>query len=297
MNASSVSLNAPPSPFRNVSTRGPDTTREKSTLWATSPSESAAVTVTTVVPSGVPAEVVSVKIALHVGSHSGGLKEQDAPPGRLAHEYCTSSVDPDRMVSVTVVLIDPPGVTDADVGSMDIVKSNSGGGAGGVEILRVKFAVREIFPSVARMTTSYDPSEVFNEVPRIRSAEHGGPQVVGVKVHVASSGRSSQANSMAWGEPEVRVAVTFACVEFPASTELEDGLADTVKSNGGGGGGGGGGGRGAAVVEFAGICAGSGPMICGNLMSTLQIVALAMQSALSTYSFGSVPKFASGVPL
>src|SRR5204863_2321 len=78
MNASSVSLNAPPSPFRNVSTCGPETTREKSTLWATSPSESAAVTVTTVVPSGVPAEVVSVKIALHVGSHSGGLKAQDA---------------------------------------------------------------------------------------------------------------------------------------------------------------------------------------------------------------------------
>src|SRR5437667_10303102 len=245
MNASSVSLNAPPSPFRNVSTCGPETTKEKSTLWATSPSESAAVTVTTVVPSGVPAEVVSVKIALHVGSHSGGLKAQETPPGRLAHEYCTSSVDPDRIVSVTVALTAPPGATEADVGSMDIVKSNSGGGAGGVETLRVKFAVREIFPSEARMTTSYDPSDVFNEVPRIRFVEHGGPQVVGVKVHVASSGRSSQANWMTWGEPEVRVAVTFARVEFPASTELEDGLADTVKSNGGGGGGGGGGGRGA----------------------------------------------------
>src|SRR5437762_9349675 len=244
MNASSVSLNAPPSPFRNVSTCGPETTGGKSTLWATSPSESAAVTVTTVVPSGVPAEVVSVKIALQVGSHSGGLKAQDAPPGRLAHEYCTSSVEPDRMVSVTVALTAPPGATEADVGSMDIVKSNSGGGAGGVEILRVKFAVREIFPSHARMTTSYDPSDVFSEVPSTRSAVHGGPQVVGVKVQVASSGRSSQANWIAWGKPEVRVAVTFACVEFPAPTELEDGLADTVKSNGGGGGGGGGGGAG-----------------------------------------------------
>src|SRR5213595_3059097 len=221
MNASSVSLNAPPSPFRNVSTRGPETTREKSTLWATSPSESAAVTVTTVVPSGVSAEVVSVKIALHVGSHSGGLKAQDAPSGRLAHEYCTSSVDPDRMVSVTVALTAPPGATEADVGSMDIVKSNSGGG---VEILRVKFAVREIFPSDARMTTSYDPSDVFSEVPRIRSAEHGGPQVVGVKVHVPSSGSSSQATWRRWGGREAGVAVTSVRVEFPASTGVEDGL-------------------------------------------------------------------------
>src|SRR5213595_3120389 len=224
MNASSVSLNAPPSPFRNVSTWGPDTTREKSTLWATSPSESAAVTVTTVVPSGVPAEVVRIKIALHVRSHYGGLKAQDAPPGRLAHEYCTSSVDPDRMVSVTVALTAPPGATEADVGSMDIVKSNSGGGAGGVEILRVKFAVREIFPSDARMTTSYDPSDVFNEVPRIRSAEHGGPQVVGVKVHVPSSGSSSQATWRRWGGREAGVAVTSVRVEFPASTGVEDGL-------------------------------------------------------------------------
>src|SRR5205823_9223008 len=112
-----------------------------------------------------------------------------------------------------------------DVGSMDIVKSNSGGGAGGVEILRVKFAVREIFPSEARMSTSYDPSDVFNEVPRIRSAEHGGPQVVGVKVHVASSGRSSQVNWMTWGEPEVGVAGTFAGVEVPAAGVLGDGVA------------------------------------------------------------------------
>src|SRR5438093_12234314 len=107
MNASSVSLNAPPSPFRNVSTSGPETTREKSTLWATSPSESAAVTVTTVVPSGVPPEVVSVKIALHVGSHSGGLKAQETPPGRLAHEYSTSYVDTERMVYATVLLREP----------------------------------------------------------------------------------------------------------------------------------------------------------------------------------------------
>src|SRR5947208_5930839 len=155
MNASSVSLNAPPSPFRNVSTCGPETTREKSTLWATSPSESAAVTVTTVVPSGVPAEVVSVKIALHVGSHSGGLKEQETPPGRLAQEYCTSSVDPDRMVSVTVALTAPPGATEAAVGSIDTLKANSGGGAGGVVLLRVKFAVRYIFPPEARLTTPY----------------------------------------------------------------------------------------------------------------------------------------------
>src|SRR5438094_2291569 len=189
MNASSVSLNAPPSPFRNVSTCGPETTREKSTLWATSPSESAAVTVTTVVPSGVPAEVVSVKIALHVGSHSGGLKAQDAPSGRSAHEYCTSSVDPDRMVSVTVALTDPPGATEADVGSMDIVKSNSGGGDGGVEILRVKFAVREIFPSDARMTTSYDHSDVFSEVHSTRSAVRGGPQVVGARLQDGWCGR------------------------------------------------------------------------------------------------------------
>src|SRR5436309_1678051 len=129
MNASSVSLNAPPSPFRNVSTCGPETTREKSTLWATSPSESAAVTVTTVVPSGVPAEVVSVKIALHVGSHSGGLKAQDAPPGRFAHDYCTSSAEPDRMVSVTGVFTSPPGVREPDVGSMDSVEPDRGGGA------------------------------------------------------------------------------------------------------------------------------------------------------------------------
>src|SRR5438067_10641230 len=149
MNASSVSLNAPPSPFRNVSTCGPETTREKSTLWATSPSESAAVTVTTVVPSGMPAEVVSVKIALHVGSHSGGLKAQDAPPGRLAHEYCTSSVDPDRMVSVTVALTDPPGATEADVGSMVIVKWSCGGGAGGVGRLRGEFAGGEKIASGA----------------------------------------------------------------------------------------------------------------------------------------------------
>src|SRR5439155_1309460 len=148
MNASSVSLNAPPSPFRNVSTCGPETTREKSTLWATTPSESAAVTVTTVVPSGVPAEVVSVKIALHVGSHSGGLKAQETPPGRLAHEYCTSSVDPDRIVSVTVALTAPPGATEADVGSMDIVKSNSGGGgAGGSNAtVRVGFVVDSLEP-------------------------------------------------------------------------------------------------------------------------------------------------------
>src|SRR5205814_26317 len=148
---------------RKVSTCGPETTREKSTLWATSPSESAAVTVTTVVPSGVPAEVVSVKIALQVGSHSGGLKAQDAPSGRLAHEYCTSSVDPDRIVSVTVALTAPPGATEADGGSMDIVKSNSGGGAGGAETLRVKFAVRERVPSDARMTTAYVPAAGCSE--------------------------------------------------------------------------------------------------------------------------------------
>src|SRR5437773_11273266 len=102
MNASSVSLNAPPSPFRNVSTCGPETTREKSTLWATSPSESAAVIVTKVVTSVVPAEDVSVKIALHVGTHSGALQAQETPPGLLAHEYCTSSLDLDMIVSVMV---------------------------------------------------------------------------------------------------------------------------------------------------------------------------------------------------
>jgi hypothetical protein len=60
------------------------------------------------VPVGVVEEVEIVAVELQVGLQLVGLKEHDAPVGRLEHENETDCVLPLINVAVTVVLIDFP---------------------------------------------------------------------------------------------------------------------------------------------------------------------------------------------
>jgi hypothetical protein len=57
------------------------------------------------VPVGVVEEVEIVTVELQVGLQLVGLKEQDAPAGRLEHENETGCLVPLTSVAVTVVLV------------------------------------------------------------------------------------------------------------------------------------------------------------------------------------------------
>ncbi len=85
------------------------------------------VTVTEYVPDGVAADVEMVSVAELPEVTVAGAKEAVAPDGRPPAVRFTDCAEPDVVVVLTVVAIEPPGATEPEVGDTATEKSFAGG--------------------------------------------------------------------------------------------------------------------------------------------------------------------------
>ncbi|HTD80636.1 MAG TPA: hypothetical protein VK723_00655 [Thermoplasmata archaeon] len=72
-------------------------------------------------------DVASVTVAVHVGTHSDGANDADAPAGRPVALNVTVVEIPARRVAVTDAVTESPAVTVPDVGATERAKSKAGG--------------------------------------------------------------------------------------------------------------------------------------------------------------------------